>query len=212
MCSAPHSPLLDACKERSAQGIRVARSGSGQVLRSHAQLPAERLDALSQRAQLQLHHLHPLRPRLLRRLLPALPRAPPKQDAHLRKTFTLEECEDFLMPKHFALMHQAGRLHNTFMLLYELQDFKRSACNQSCTCCPFARYMHTTHLSCVAMHKPDWIQLQLLRGMSARNHTWSMMMRSRTAPTRMYCGRGSARQATMLRSQPAADVSEPFVP
>ena len=38
------------------------------------------------------------------------------------------------------------------------------------------------------------------------------MIRSRTAPTRMYCGRGSARQATQLRSQPAAGAAELFVP
>lgn len=82
---------------RSSQGrasvgaVFSARVGCRQVLGGHAQLPAERLHALSQRAKLQLHHFHPLRPYLLRRpVLGALAWAPAQQDAYLHTTATTQ--------------------------------------------------------------------------------------------------------------------------
>lgn len=68
----------------SAQGRISARPGGSQVFCSHAQLTSQRLNTLSQRSQLQLHHLYSLSPHLLRRsMLLILFRAPAKKNTRL---------------------------------------------------------------------------------------------------------------------------------
>lgn len=78
----PH--LSKVYLERSGRPALIARFGSCQVFSGCAQLATQGFHALSQRPQLQLHHLHALRPHLGRHPLPAaLTGAPAQQDAHL---------------------------------------------------------------------------------------------------------------------------------
>ena len=78
----PH--LFSVYLEGSGRPAFAARFGSCQVFSGCAQLATQGFHALSQRAQLQLHHLHALRPHLGRPALPAaLSGAPAQQDAHL---------------------------------------------------------------------------------------------------------------------------------